>query len=66
MEYEKEINCHLCKGKAILKYRDMQFSNGSIIIKDTPYYECKLCKEQFATNEQMYELDNKIFNLRNY
>jgi len=60
MEYEKEIKCHLCKGKAVLRSREMKFNNGDITFKDSPYYECSKCKEEFATSEQMYELNDKI------
>ena len=60
MEKENKINCHLCKGKAILKNRNISLDDGKILIKDSPYYECLKCGEQFVTNEQMSGFSNKI------
>ncbi len=57
---EKEIKCHLCEGKAVLKYEELKLDKGRIIIKNSPYYKCVECKEEFATSEQMHELSNKI------
>jgi len=57
---EKEINCHLCKGKAELKFEELLLDNGKIIIKDSPYYKCKKCKEEFSTSEQMHLLSKQI------
>lgn len=59
MEKEK-IKCHLCGGEAILKFEELKLSDGKIIIKDSPYYKCKKCGEQFATSEQMKALDEQI------
>jgi len=57
---ENEIKCHFCGGVAIIKYRDIVLDNGKISIKGEPYYECKKCKEQFCTSEQMYALDKRL------
>ena len=57
---EEEINCHLCGGKARLCFEDLPLDEGRIIIKDSPYYKCIKCKEEFATSEQMQELSDQI------
>ncbi len=57
---EKEIDCHLCKGKAELKFEEIKLDNGKIIIRGSPYYKCGKCKEEFATSEQMQELSEQI------
>lgn len=57
---EKKITCHLCKGKAVLKFEDMKLDKGKIIIKGSPYYKCLKCKEEFATSGQMHELSDQI------
>lgn len=57
---EEEINCHLCKGKAQLKFEELKLDEGRILIRESPYYECKCCGEEFATSEQMAELSGQI------
>ncbi|MBU0635558.1 AbrB/MazE/SpoVT family DNA-binding domain-containing protein [Candidatus Micrarchaeota archaeon] len=57
---EKEIKCHLCNGKAKLKFEELKLDNGRITIKESPYYKCSKCKEEFATSGQMQELSNQI------
>jgi len=57
---ENEIKCHLCKGKAELKSEELVLDEGRIIIKDSPYYKCIKCGEEFASSEQMQELSNQI------
>lgn len=57
---ENEIKCHFCGGTAVIKYRDMVLDDGKITIKHEPYYECKKCKEQFCTSEQMFALDKRL------
>jgi hypothetical protein len=57
---EKKIKCHLCNGTAVLKFEDLKLDEGRIIIKDSPYYECTKCKEQFSSSEQMQELSDQI------
>jgi len=57
---EKEISCHLCGGKAELMFEELLLDNGRIILRDSPYYRCKKCKEEFSTSEQMQLLSNKI------
>ncbi len=57
---EKEIKCHLCRGKAKLKFEELKLDNGRIVIKDSPYYKCNKCGEEFATSEQMQELSEQI------
>lgn len=59
MEKEK-TKCHLCGGKAVLEFEELKLGEGKITIQDSPYYECKKCKEKFATSEQMKELDAQI------
>ncbi|MCR4336064.1 MAG: YgiT-type zinc finger protein [archaeon] len=58
----KELTCHLCSGKAVLKFEEFELDNGKIIIKESPYYKCSECKEEFVTSEQMAELSNQINN----
>ena len=57
---EKEIKCHLCGGKAVLKFESLELDNGRITIRESPYYSCQKCKEEFSTSEQMHELSNQI------
>lgn len=57
---EKKIECHLCGGKAELKSEELSLDEGRIILKDSPYYKCKKCKEEFATSEQMKKLSEQI------
>lgn len=57
---EQKIKCHLCKGEAELKFETLELDNGRIILKDSPYYKCNNCKEEFSTSEQMKELDEQI------
>lgn len=57
---ENEIKCHFCGGVAVIKYEDIVIDDGKIIIKNEPYYECKKCKEQFCTSEQMFALDKRL------
>ncbi|MDO8538263.1 MAG: AbrB/MazE/SpoVT family DNA-binding domain-containing protein [archaeon] len=57
---KKEIKCHLCGGKAILKFDELKLDEGKIVIKNSPYYECQKCKEKFSTSEQMQELSEQI------
>ncbi|MFH1752302.1 MAG: YgiT-type zinc finger protein [archaeon] len=59
----KEINCHLCHGKARLKFEELELNEGKIIIKDSPYYECLKCHEKFATSKQMRELFKRKENI---
>jgi DNA-directed RNA polymerase subunit RPC12/RpoP len=60
LEEKKEIKCHLCGGKAVLKFEELELANGKVVIKDSPYYSCKKCKEEFSTSEQMQKLSNTI------
>ncbi len=58
---EKEIKCHLCrKGKALLKFEELSLNEGKLIIRDSPYYECKNCHEAFSTSEQMRALSDQL------
>jgi len=57
---KKEITCHLCKGKASLEYETLSLNNGKITIRDSPYYKCGKCKEEFSTSEQMQDLSEQI------
>ncbi|MBI5884902.1 AbrB/MazE/SpoVT family DNA-binding domain-containing protein [archaeon] len=57
---EKEISCHLCGGKARLKFEELYLDEGRITIKESPYYECMKCHGAFATSEQMKELSRQI------
>jgi len=59
---ENKIKCHLCGGKAELKHENFELGNGRIVIKDSPYYKCAKCKEEFSTSEQMHELSDLINN----
>jgi DNA-directed RNA polymerase subunit RPC12/RpoP len=53
---QKEINCHFCGGKTVLKFEDLELADGEIVIRDSLYYSCKKCKEEFSTSEQMQGL----------
>lgn len=57
---EQEITCHLCNGKASLKFEELKLDGGKITIKDSPYFQCANCKESFSTSEQMQALDKRI------
>jgi YgiT-type zinc finger domain-containing protein len=57
---EETITCHLCKGKAKLKYETLKLDEGRIQINNSSYYECEKCGEEFSTDEQMKELDKQI------
>ena len=57
---EKEIECHLCKGKAVLKFEDLKLGKGKITIKDSPYYRCSKCKQEYVTGKQMKETERQI------
>lgn len=55
-----EIKCHLCNGKAELRHETLSLCKGKITIKDSPYYKCRKCGEEFSTSEQMQELSGQI------
>lgn len=57
---ENEMICPFCKGIAVIKYRDVVLDDGKITIRNEPHYECKKCKEQFCTSEQMFALDKRL------
>ena len=57
---EREIECHLCKGKAELRFEELTLDDGRITIRDSPYYKCAKCGEEFATSEQMEALNGQI------
>ncbi|MFH1257053.1 MAG: hypothetical protein V1494_07240 [Candidatus Diapherotrites archaeon] len=57
---EKEIECHLCGGKAQLRMEELSLDDGRITVRDSPYYACIKCKEEFATSEQMQDLSEQI------
>ena len=57
---KKTIDCHFCSGKTELKFEELSLNNGRIIVKDSPYYKCKKCGEEFSTSEQMQELSNEL------
>ena len=57
---EKEIKCVLCKSTAGLKFEELKLDNGKITIKDSPYYKCAKCGEEFSTAEQMQELSDQL------
>lgn len=57
---EKEIKCHLCGGKAILKFEELKLNEGKFVIKESPYYACQKCREEFATGDQMRELSDQL------
>ncbi|HLD58083.1 MAG TPA: YgiT-type zinc finger protein [archaeon] len=57
---EKEISCHLCGGKALLHFEDLELNNGRIVLKGSPFYKCQKCGEEFATSAQMQGLSEQI------
>ena len=56
----KEVNCHLCGGKAELKFEELRLDEGRIIIKASPFFKCKKCGEEFSTSGQMQALSDSI------
>ncbi len=62
----KQIVCHLCNSKVILKSETMKLNSNNVIIKDSYYYRCLKCKNEFSTSEQMKELELDIKNLYKY
>lgn len=60
MEEKKEITCHLCGGKAALKFEELELADGKVVIRESPYYSCQKCKEEFSTSEQMQKLSDTI------
>ncbi|MDP2666819.1 MAG: YgiT-type zinc finger protein [Candidatus Diapherotrites archaeon] len=60
METKKEIACHLCGGKALLRFEELELGGGKVVIRESPYYSCQKCKEEFSTSEQMHELSQSI------
>lgn len=57
---EKQAKCYLCNGKAVLKFEDLELDEGKIIVKNSPYYKCLKCREEFAASEQMQELSEQL------
>ena len=57
---ENKIDCYYCKGKAILKQRDLKLFEGKIVLKQQPYYQCLKCRRDFATSEQMLETEKEL------
>lgn len=57
---EKEVKCHLCGGKAELKSEELNLDEGRITIRDSPYYRCRKCGEEFATSGQMMQLSEQL------
>lgn len=53
---KKEIICHLCGGKALLRFEELPLMDGKAIICESPYYSCQKCKEEFSTSKHMQEL----------
>jgi len=62
---EKTEKCFFCGGEGILKYEDLKLLKGKVIIKNSPYYKCQRCGENFSTSKQMYQLSDKIQEIRN-
>ena len=60
MEAEKEIECHLCGGKALLQFEELVLSEGRVVIRQSPFYACQKCKEKFSTSGQMHELSHLL------
>ncbi|MFH0714717.1 MAG: YgiT-type zinc finger protein [Candidatus Diapherotrites archaeon] len=57
---EKAIKCHLCGGNAVLHFEELALDGGKIVIKESPYYKCEKCGENFSTEEQMQELSDQV------
>lgn len=57
---EKRVVECFCGGKADLKFEDIHLKNSEIVLKHSGFYKCRKCKEEFATSEQMYEVDRKL------
>ena len=62
---EKKEECIFCGGKGKLAYEDIKLLGGKVIIKDAPHYKCQSCGEKFSTSKQMYQLSDKIQEIRN-
>jgi YgiT-type zinc finger domain-containing protein len=60
METKNEVKCHLCGGKAVLQFEELELGGGKVVIRQSPYYACQKCKEEFSTSEQMHELSQTI------
>ena len=56
----EEDECPVCRSSSKLKHEDLKLLDGKMIIKDSPYYKCTKCGEEFATSEQMQELSDQI------
>ena len=56
----EENECPICRSSSRLMHEDLKLLGGKVVIKNSPYYKCKKCGEEFATSEQMQELSDKI------
>ncbi|MFA4907927.1 MAG: hypothetical protein WC602_06655 [archaeon] len=57
---KKTVKCVFCKGTAELKFEDLNFFDGKIIVRAQPYYACKKCKKEFVTHEQMLQTEKEL------
>lgn len=55
MALKAKVKCPLCEGEAVLSKRNLKLFNGVLTLKDNPIYECKKCREKFATGKMVDE-----------
>ena len=60
MAAKNGMTCHLCGGKARLYLEELKLLGGKIVVKESPYYKCTQCREEFATSNQMQELSGLL------
>ncbi|MDP2973646.1 MAG: hypothetical protein Q8N60_01210, partial [Candidatus Diapherotrites archaeon] len=53
MVFKTKIKCPVCEGDAKLSKTSLQMFGGLVTLKDNPIYECKSCKEKFATGKMV-------------
>ncbi len=51
MVFKTKIKCPICEGEAKLSKTSLKMFGGVVTLKDNPIYECRKCKEKFATGK---------------
>ena len=60
MGRKNAVTCHLCGGKTKLRFEALELLGGKISVRESPYYKCLQCKEEFTSSEQMQELSELL------
>ena len=60
MAGKDEIKCHLCGGQTQLRFEELKVADGKVTVRESPYYSCGKCGEEFSTQGQMQELSGII------